>query len=265
MKIVANLFPNGKPFALTMSYDDGREFDRRLVSIFNTYGIRGTFHLNGGRLGKENFVTAAEIPELYKNHEVSSHMLTHPYPETCPDTTTMYECYEDRRILEAACGYTVRGMSYPYGNYTQQNIDLLRACGMRYSRTTLSTNDFRLPEDFMRWHPTTHHKGDLIGLYDRMLTAKEYQYRHQTLYIWGHSYEFNNDNNWEVIERFCDHAGGNDKVWYATNIELYDYKTASKELYIGVDGRTVFNPSRLSVWVTADGDAVEIKPGENRL
>ena len=36
-------FPEGKAKALTMSYDDGKIQDERLVSIFNHYGIRGTF------------------------------------------------------------------------------------------------------------------------------------------------------------------------------------------------------------------------------
>ena len=44
-------FPNGARKALTMSYDDGKTPDRRLVSIFNKYGIKGTFHLNAGLLG----------------------------------------------------------------------------------------------------------------------------------------------------------------------------------------------------------------------
>ena len=37
-------FPGGKHKVLTMSYDDGKLEDRRLISIFNKYGIKGTFH-----------------------------------------------------------------------------------------------------------------------------------------------------------------------------------------------------------------------------
>ena len=48
-------FPEGKAKALTMSYDDGRLQDERLVEIFNKYGIRGTFNLNYGLMdGDEN-------------------------------------------------------------------------------------------------------------------------------------------------------------------------------------------------------------------
>lgn len=34
--------------ALTFSYDDGIEQDRKLVEIFNRYGMKATFNLNTG-------------------------------------------------------------------------------------------------------------------------------------------------------------------------------------------------------------------------
>ena len=43
-------FPGGKHKVLTMSYDDGKIHDRRLIALFNKYGIKGTFHINGNGL-----------------------------------------------------------------------------------------------------------------------------------------------------------------------------------------------------------------------
>ena len=48
---VYTCFPGGKAKALTMSYDDGKVQDRRLIDIFNKYGIKGTFNLNYGLVG----------------------------------------------------------------------------------------------------------------------------------------------------------------------------------------------------------------------
>ena len=48
MKTIYTCFPGGKHKVLTMSYDDGREEDYRLVEMFNKYGIKGTFNLNAG-------------------------------------------------------------------------------------------------------------------------------------------------------------------------------------------------------------------------
>ena len=92
-------YPGGKHKALTMSYDDGRTQDRRLVRIFNENGIRGTFHLNSGRLGEENRVHPEEIPELYRGHEVACHTVTHPTIARCPLPEVAAEVLEDRRAL----------------------------------------------------------------------------------------------------------------------------------------------------------------------
>ena len=108
MKRVVATFPEGKFKVLTMSYDDGRTADRRLVEIFNRYGIKGTFHLNGGLIGQGDRVTEEEIPELYAGHEVSAHTLTHPTIARCSKEQLVYEIMEDRKRLEGIVGYPVR-------------------------------------------------------------------------------------------------------------------------------------------------------------
>ena len=81
-------FPEGKAKALTMSYDDGKIQDERLVSIFNKYGIRGTFNLNYGMMDKEGLVPPRipkdRICSLYKGHEIATHTMTHPTIARCP-------------------------------------------------------------------------------------------------------------------------------------------------------------------------------------
>ena len=39
-------FKDGKPKALSFSYDDGVTYDIRLVELFNKYGLKGTFNVN---------------------------------------------------------------------------------------------------------------------------------------------------------------------------------------------------------------------------
>ena len=50
LKNIYICFPGGRHKVLTMSFDDGRVEDRRLVELFNRYGVRGTFNLNAGLL-----------------------------------------------------------------------------------------------------------------------------------------------------------------------------------------------------------------------
>ena len=93
-------FPGGKAKALTMSYDDGKVQDERLVSIFNKYGIKGTFNLNYGTLGKEPRISVNKVKELYQGHEIATHTMTHPTIARCPLTEVAEEILEDRKGLE---------------------------------------------------------------------------------------------------------------------------------------------------------------------
>ena len=262
MKVVFNLYPEGKTKALTMSYDDGVIHDRRLVEIFNKHGIKGTFHLNSAFFGKPGKIDAAEVAELYKGHEISAHTYTHPFPNTMPRESLIDEIYNDRKALESLAGYPVIGMSYPFGEYNQTVIDQFRAMGMVYSRTTRSTNGYGIPEDFMQWHPTCHHKGDILNKLEHFKNPPKRVPNLMLFYVWGHSYEFDNDNNWELIEEFCAKAEGMQDVYYATNIEIYEYIMALRSLVFGINCEVVYNSSARAVWFTADGKQVKVEPGQ---
>ena len=71
IKKIYACFPGGKHKVLTMSYDDGKHEDRRLVELFNRYGIKGTFNVNSGLEGDPVRIPQAEYRELYKGHEIA--------------------------------------------------------------------------------------------------------------------------------------------------------------------------------------------------
>ena len=259
--IRCNLFPGGCHHCITMSYDDGNLADVRLAQILRDNGIAGTFHLNSGKLDQPGRVAAADIPQIYAGHEVSCHMVTHPFPTELPDAGVLAEIAEDRRVLERAAGTIVRGMSYPFGNYDDRVIRLCRAAGMEYARTTVATHRFTLPQDFMQWHPTCHHKGDILDKLDAFYAPDKYSTM-RLFYIWGHSFEFNNDSNWDRIEEFAKKAAHRPDTWYATNIQVVDYVQAMRSLRVDTEGTMVYNPSALEVWFTINGDTVSVKPGD---
>ena len=255
-------FPGGKAKALTMSYDDGKVQDERLVSIFNKYGIKGTFNLNYGMLGKPPRLSADRIQELYRGHEIATHTMTHPTIGRCPLTEVAEEILEDRRGLEKLTGQIIRGHAYPNGSYNEEIKKLFRSLGIAYGRVVPAVDDFELPTDPMEWHPTCHHNDpELMEKARYFADFKKTQYL-KLMYVWGHSYEFDNNDNWEVIEEFCKFMGGREDIWYATNIEIIDYMEAAKRLQFSADGGAVFNPSARSVWLEIDRTRyVEAKGG----
>ena len=256
-------YKNGMHFAVTFSYDDGNVADRRLVGIFDKYGLKATFNLISGRFDHDTVVSSAEIKSLYANHEIAVHTLTHPHLERMPVTAQTSEILEDRKNLEAIKGTIIRGMAYPYGTYNSDTLTAMKACGIVYSRTTKHTFGLSVPEDFMFWHPSCHHIESEPVIKNFLENTRKQPWNYGgLLYIWGHSYEFDRMNNWEVAEKMCSSLSGLDDVWYATNIEIYDYVTAMRDLIVSCDGKSIYNPSAISVWVSSDGDPVEIKPGQ---
>lgn len=254
-------FKDFKPKALTMSYDDGSDNDRRLVGIFNKYGIRGSFHLVSAWLGGSH-VSPDEIKTLYKGHEVSGHTHSHLWPEKIPTQENIREIFLCKETLEKACGYIVRGMSYPYGKQTSDEVTLCRLAGMKYSRTTSASHGFALPDDFLYWSPTCHHDDPM--LFDLLTSFKEdLPWRKMPLmYVWGHSHDLDRNGNWDRIEKFCAEASGMEDVWYATNIEICDYVTAIRGLELSADGTMIYNPSATAVYAKENGREFVIEGGK---
>ena len=261
MKTIYYCFPGGKHKVLTMSYDDGRIEDRKLIPIFNTYGIKGTFHVNSGRFEDPRRIKPEEFKELYKGHEVSCHTSTHPTIERCPMEQIVREVMDDRAELERLMGYPVRGLSYPNGSYNKAIVDVLPRLGIRYARTVHSTEGFGMPDNFLEWKATCHHTKNLMELGKKFIALNKTQYLYM-MYVWGHSYEFSNDNNWDLMEDFCKLTGGRDDTWYATNIQIVDYMEVCERLQFSSDLSFVYNPSVHSAWLNVGRNIMEIKGGE---
>ena len=260
MNEIKFFFPEGKDKALTFSYDDAQIYDRRLVSIFNQYDMKATFHLNSGTLDREGYITRSEVEELYANHEVACHAATHPHFNQVSQAQTVAELYEDRRELEQCCGKIVRGFSYPYGEYNERLVETAVNLGIVYSRTVESTMNFAIPSDFMRWHPTCHHNKVTDELIEDFLNPRGHRDL-SLLYIWGHSYEFERNDNWDYIAHICESLQGRKDVWYATNLEIYEYVTAIRSLVVSVDGSLIYNPTAVPIYLLIGGKSFCLPAG----
>ena len=250
-------FPGFRSKALTLSYDDGQKFDRRLVEIFNHYQLKSTFHLVSGLLDQDPWVSGAELRTLYAGHEISCHSLTHPFLSHLPATEVMREVWLDRAKLEELAGYPIQGLSYPYGSFNSEIVALCRAAGFIYSRTTRSTGSFGLPDDFLLWDPTCHHRQALQYLDAFLKNTRDMS----LFYVWGHSHNFDTDQNWSLVEDFCRNSANRPEIWYATNIEVCRYIQAVRSLVISCNGRLVFNPSAQTVCIMRANHRCELPPG----
>ena len=268
------LFPEGKEKALTLSYDDGVEQDKKLIEILDQYGIKATFNLNSGCYAAEGTtypkgtihrrMSYNEVTKTYSNtgHEVAVHGLNHPWLEQIPEGLVAYEIAEDRKNLEQQFSTIVRGMAYPFGTYSDTVVDTIRSCGIVYSRTVNSSHNFNVPIDWLRLSPTCHHDDPNLMTLAKKFVEDSYQWNPYLFYVWGHSYEFEQKDNWHVIEEFASYIGKRDHIWYATNIETYDYMEAYRKLQFAYDLSRVKNPTAFTIWFKKDSKVFQVAPGE---
>lgn len=204
------------------------------------------------------------LRRLYEGHEISCHTLRHGWPARMPMQAVVKEVTEDRMILEKIAEYPVIGMSYPSGSYSDEVCEAIAACGIVYSRTTVANMNFALPENFLKWHPTCHHK-EALALCDSFLENIDSQWTHPLFYIWGHSHELNTEEDWSYMEELVKRLSGNDKIWYATNIDIYNYMQAQKQLQISYDETVFYNPTAIDVWVEKDKKDIICIPAGKRI
>lgn len=215
---------------VTFSYDDGVEQDRKMVEILNRHHLKATFNLNsgiqsaaGGWKKQDVFIkrmNIRELPALYDGHEIAVHSLTHPHLETLDDETIQNELGQDKYNLERIFGKPMQGMAYPYGTYNDKVISIASQLGLRYARGVNVTRNFEIPSNLMIYEATCHHKDpSLMELAEQFIKLKPKT--PQVFSVWGHSYEFDVDRNWQVLEDFCKLISERDDISYCTNAEAF--------------------------------------------
>ncbi len=273
-------FPGGKPKALTFSYDDGCPQDLRLSDVLTAHGMKGTFNFNSDACRGSAALPKEKVEEYFldRGHEIAVHGALHRAEGAQRPIEGIQDVLTCRLELEKRYNRIIRGMAYPDSGIrrmtngaTYENIKgYLSDLDIAYARTLGTDNDkFELPADWHAWMPSAHHKNpDILKYVDafaaiNMATTYYHAIRYpRLLYIWGHAYEFDQDNNWDLIETICEKLENKDDIWYATNIEIYDYVQAYQSLQYSADSTIIYNPTATTVWFERDAKPYKIEPGE---
>ena len=223
---------------LTFSFDDGTVEDRRLIALFDRYGLRGTFNLNSGKFGVRREIVHEGIPvhhyvieqeeakTLYQNHEVAAHTVHHPNLVKISREEVIHEVSDDCRALEELTGQRILGMAYPGAGlyYTQEVADIIREnTQIRYARGCKNHHTFKLPENLMLWEPTCHQNDPQLLELGRAFVQADASEEDLLFYVWGHSFEFEKFKSWDLFERFCEMMAGKPDIEYVTNGEVARY------------------------------------------
>ena len=255
-------FPDFKRKAVTLSYDDGSRRDKRLISILQKHGLKATFNINSGCFSEKyegvekGRMTRQEALALYSSSgmEVAVHGYRHFSLASVDSNFAINDIFTDRKELESMFGRVINGMAYANGSYNEEVIDLLKKMGIEWARTADESESLDLPSDWLKWQGTCHHDNPrLMELAKQFVEQREAGYfwlnKLQLFYLWGHSYEFEDKNNWNVIEDFAEYIGNREDIWYATNGEIFEYLQAAERLQFSADGSLVKNPSGRDIYL----------------
>ena len=268
-------YPNGLAKAVTLSYDDACKQDVCFAETITKAGLKCTFNVNSHLVAH---LTDEQMKECYldRGHEIAVHGAQHIAEGTMRPIQGIRDVLDCRLSLEKRFDMIIRGMAYPDSGITRfsngadyESIKrYLKELDIVYARTLGGDNDtFMLPADWHHWVPTAHHTNpNLMEWIDKFVNLNVSEIypasRHPRLfYLWGHSYEFDRDG-WELLDEICEKLAGHEDIWYATNMEIYEYVEAYNSLVYNADNTKIYNPTLIDVWVSRDGVTTKISSGE---
>ncbi len=153
----------GRP-RIFLTFDDGFEnVFRHGIAAMRPDGFKAIQFLVADKLGKTNdwetsvgeaeerLMDAGQVREwLAAGHDIGSHTLTHPILSQLSTTEAREEISASRKKLEDVFGMPIRHFCYPFGDYDQKTVDLVREAGYETACTTTpglnqtTTNPFEI-------------------------------------------------------------------------------------------------------------------------
>lgn len=243
------LFPGGKARAVALSFDDGLESDKRLIELLNKYGMKGTFHVPVSCQ-----IPQDHIAQVYRGHEVAIH---DGNGESAPaDFVT--QVTNAGHTLAMLTQNPVAGLAYVGGSFTDAGASALEQAGVLYARTIGTERWFCLQTNRFLMLSTSGHQHQALPLAEKFLA---FPGKPACLSIWGHTYEFANESDWQRIENFCKLVGKKTDIWYASLLELVIYTKAALKLEVDATQRSIRNPTGTILFIEADGKKHSIAPG----
>ncbi len=140
LKVSSKFSTKGKYVIIT--FDDGWQDNyMNAFPILQKYGYTATIFLAVAYIGeKEDYLTWEQVMKMHRaGFEFGSHTLTHPHLTRIPIAKAREEITESKKALEIRLGKEIKTFCYPYGEYNQSIIQLVREAGYQGAVVTPSS------------------------------------------------------------------------------------------------------------------------------
>jgi peptidoglycan/xylan/chitin deacetylase (PgdA/CDA1 family) len=209
---------------ITTSWDDGHPCDRRLADLLGKYGLKGTFYVPqqnpGHRVMKES-----EITGLAQHFEIGGHTLRHRNLQRLSALEAREEIIGSFTWLRSLLQKDPVSFCPPFGKYSKRSLADIYAAGFKVIRTVELLSPVRtsgvIPTTIQMFDHSSltlfkhllkrgrirnlrlwfgsHFAADTFRLVDHYL---EFIAEHGgCLHLWGHSWEIDQHDYWDKLER----------------------------------------------------------------
>ncbi|HEY3716603.1 MAG TPA: PKD domain-containing protein [Jatrophihabitantaceae bacterium] len=126
--------PTTKPTSVVLTFDDGTVGQDQAAAVLAQYGLHGTFYINSGRVGVQDYLTVAQLQAIAAGgNEIAGHTVDHADLTTLSSDDVAREVCNDRVALHNL-GFTVKDFAYPFGAYNASIEQIVASCGYDSAR-----------------------------------------------------------------------------------------------------------------------------------
>ncbi|GAA3428614.1 hypothetical protein GCM10018953_57970 [Streptosporangium nondiastaticum] len=130
---------------VSLTFDDGDATHPAVARTLERHGMRGTFYVNSGTVGREHKLTRRGLAAIAQaGHEIGGHTLTHLRLPELSATEQRAQICDDRRRL-VAWGYRPATLAYPFGSVDARAEAAARRCGYDAARDVGGLREFSCP------------------------------------------------------------------------------------------------------------------------
>ena len=215
---------------ITTSWDDGHPLDFKLAKLLSDNKIPGTFYIPLSN-DENEVMSTKDIKNLSNNFEIGGHTLNHKILTSLSEDELENEITNGKESLEKICG-EVQSFAYPKGQYNKKVINAIKKAEFSGARTaellhTKMKDKFELHTTVQSVNRVFASKGkqtlkaDSKSLSFRLVTSgaifKTWDFiAKKTLdyvlenggiwHLWGHSWEINQNNDWERLSNVLEYS-----------------------------------------------------------
>ncbi len=128
---------------MTFTFDDAWNSQyTNVLPVLEAANIKATFYTTSGVIqnSEPGFMTPAQVLEIsQRGHEIGDHTITHPYLTQLTNTQIVSEITNSKIYLENLTGTKITTFAYPYGDYNDTVVNLIKTAGYTNARDVINT------------------------------------------------------------------------------------------------------------------------------